>query len=186
MIKAVRVFYRDDKVVWTHSLEGTGEFPTTIEQDLSEIPDKPQLDDNGSAILDADENFIKLGGVPEDYGCIEVNDTVQAQAVVDAKRNENKVIDKKLIIGSKRIPAKPPLNHSAHIAKVIAINPTAVKPITVRREYAGFEYDYSCYVTEAIKTSFLEGKLNIGDLIRCEYFDEQQDWLITCKIYKNW
>lgn len=37
-MKALRIFYKDEQIIWTHGLEGSGEFPTTIQEDLTEHP----------------------------------------------------------------------------------------------------------------------------------------------------
>ena len=114
MIKAIRVFYRksDGKVIWSHQLvcpDGyDGKFPTTIEQNIEELPDKPQLDATGSVILDANENPFKLGGVPDDYACIEVTDQLTISAFVAS--DSNTVVNGKLVTGTPRpivIPEPP-------------------------------------------------------------------------------
>jgi len=73
-IKALRVFYRnsDSEVIWYHALEGPGVFPTTIDEDLAEIPDKIT-----TYVADADGKLtqpVKVGGVVTDHSALEVTD----------------------------------------------------------------------------------------------------------------
>ena len=102
--KALRVFYResDNQIVWTHELRGSGEFPTTLVDDLAEIPDKVI-----SMELDAEENIVsqvKLGGRIEDYACIEEQDPQKATNALLS--DSNRIVLGKLKIGDKRITSK--------------------------------------------------------------------------------
>ena len=110
--KAVRVFYRksDNQIAWTPlTTDPKGRTPApfaaTVEKDLAGIPDKPQLDANGSVILDANDNPIRLGGVPEDYACVEELDNQRASDALDSDKNQ--VVDGNLIIGAERIIPEP-------------------------------------------------------------------------------
>lgn len=97
--KAVRVFYRksDNQVIWTHELKvlkgSSGKFPTTIKDDLNEIP------------LKMPDGITPLGGVPDDYGCIEVTESTAAKGFLSS--DNNKVADGKLVIGTPRITPIP-------------------------------------------------------------------------------
>jgi hypothetical protein len=98
--KAVRVFYRkaNNQIVWYHELRGPGIFPTSVEEDLAEIPDKVT-----SVDLDAGGNVkteYKLGGIPEDYGCIEEQDAQKAKSYFES--DENAIVNGELVIGPPR------------------------------------------------------------------------------------
>lgn len=98
MGQALRIFYRksDERIVWSHetrSPEGVKVVcPSTIEEDLSDIPSK---------IPDGE---TPLGGMPSDYGCIEVK-----EANIDAffASDSNKVVKGKLKIGNLRPEPEP-------------------------------------------------------------------------------
>ena len=98
-VKAVRVFYQkaDNEIVWRHTLTGTGEFANTKEEDLAGIPDTMP---NGET---------PLGGVPEDYACIEVTDQTTISAFMAS--DSNTVVNGELITGTPRpivIPVESP------------------------------------------------------------------------------
>ena len=72
-----RIFYRksDKKQIWYHEVVGGGEFPTTIEEDLKELPNKVIsliLDDEGNIIEE-----VKIGGTPDDFYCEEVEEELE-------------------------------------------------------------------------------------------------------------
>ena len=115
-IKAVRVFYRklDSKIVWAHTLMEPGEFPTTIEQDLAELPNvviSQELDANLNVISET-----KLGGSSKDYACIEVTEKASDFLASDT----NTIVDGALVIGLPRvIPVPiPPRNLAAEIDEI--------------------------------------------------------------------
>lgn len=203
MIKAIRVFYRlsDGEVVWAFTLEAPEEkldpkFPTTIEQDLAELPDKPKLDAIGSVILDTDGNFIKLGGVSEDYACITETDPTRIAGFLAS--DSNRVVDGQLVIGEPRPPApEPPPPLSTHPARIDAVNPGAVKPATVTRIFLteggfttlwnGKEYQYDCYVTQNIVDEWQAGKIAVGDFVLIHYLEgDITKPILTHKIYHSW
>ncbi len=77
--KALRFFYDKvtRKIVWSHELREPGVFPTTIEEDLEEIPGKkpyPIVDTSGLIISNP-----SLGGSIEDYEWDETSD----MAIID-------------------------------------------------------------------------------------------------------
>lgn len=118
--KALRVFYRksNNQIVWTHELRGTGKFPTTITQDLAEIPDKiisRELDADGSVIGET-----RVGGVVQNYSCIEEQDSQRASNALLS--DNNKISNGKLIIGSKRVIVEhqPPRDLLAEIDELKA------------------------------------------------------------------
>lgn len=83
-MKALRIFYKESKSIWTHGLEGSGEFPTEIDEDLEELP-------SGTKCLTITEE-----------------DEITAFMASDA----NKIVDDRLIIGEPRpepteIPPEP-------------------------------------------------------------------------------
>lgn len=93
--KAIRVFYRkaDNEIVWYHELRGAGEFLTTIGEDLGEIPSKMP------------DGETPLGGIPEDYACVEESDTQRTDKFLAS--DDNKVVDGKLVIGTPRPVVEP-------------------------------------------------------------------------------
>jgi len=100
--KAVRIFYRksDNQIVWTHTVvdfmgRTPAFFPTTIEEDLAKIPDKPKLNSDGSII-----EGTRLGGVVEEYDYVQEDDSQRAQDALDS--DENRIVNKRLIVGRKR------------------------------------------------------------------------------------
>ena len=94
MGRALRIFYQksNNQIVWQHetrSPEGKPAIsPTTIEEDLANIPDK-----------------MPDGKTPLDYGYIEVG-----EADIDAyfASDNNRVIDNKLAVGTPRIEVEEP------------------------------------------------------------------------------
>lgn len=95
---ALRVFYRksDNQIVWYHETRSPGETPaicpTTIEDDLVDIPGKKP------------DGELPLGGNSSDNGCVEVK-----EADIDSyfASDTNKVVDGKLKIGKPRPKPKP-------------------------------------------------------------------------------
>lgn len=166
MIKAVRVFYgrADNQIVWTHTLESpggySGIFPTTIEQDLAEIPDKTP------------DGETPLGRAIEDYACIEETDTERATAFLGS--GDNSIVNGKLIIGELRPPIRlePPL--STHLAILTGIYPQRDKPATVARTWNGEEYTYDCYITENIKDQYQQGDIAIDDTVLVEFLEGER------------
>lgn len=97
-MRNLRVFYRksDNELVWyheTHSPEGVKAVcPSTIEQDLADLPNKMPDGEN------------PLGGSSSDYGSIEVKEAdIDAYLASDA----NKVVAGKLLIGEPRPEPEP-------------------------------------------------------------------------------
>ncbi len=98
-VTAVRIFYRkqNGQSVWTHELQGGGEFPVSVESDLAEVPGR------------------EGNGTVEDYGCYEVTDPIMAMAVLES--DNNRIVDGELIIGPRRPqpPQRTPRNLAAEI-----------------------------------------------------------------------
>ena len=116
MGRALRIFYQksNNQIVWQHetrSPEGkTAISPTTIEEDLANIPDKMP------------DGETPLGETLRDYGYIEVG-----EADIDAyfASDNNRVIDNKLAVGTPRIeveepPLEPPRDVLAEIDELKA------------------------------------------------------------------
>lgn len=93
--KAVRGFFRksDGKQVWYHELRGSGSFPTPITEDLTELPNKMP------------DGEIPLGGVPEDYVCIEETNLDRIAKLFAS--DGNTIVDSKLVIGVPRVLPEP-------------------------------------------------------------------------------
>ncbi len=106
MTEAVRVFYRksDGKQVWTHQVIDFADrippvFPNSIQNDLDKLPDQVLTlltDATGKIIGD-----VKVGGMREDYTCIEEFDEVKVKQILGS--DENTVVDKKIVIGKARL-----------------------------------------------------------------------------------
>ncbi len=93
-MEELRIFYKDNQIIWTYGLEGNGVFPTTIEEDLQELP--------------------------EGTACI----TLTEQAEIDAfmASDDNTILDGALIIGEPRDeppPPDPPRDLAAEIDAII-------------------------------------------------------------------
>lgn len=135
--KAVRIFYRksDNQIVWHHELRGTGEFPTTIDNDLAEIPSK------------IPDGIMPLGGIAEDYGCIEEQDSQKACDFLNS--DESKIVDERLVIGPKRVvPAI--YRYEAFTKKVI--HPKREAPIYVGYEVLEFDQKLTPMEISELKT----------------------------------
>jgi len=81
------------------------------------------------------------------------------------------------------IPPEPPL--STHLAKVVAINPSAVKPATVTRTWEGKEYTYDCFVSESVKDQWQAGDIAVGDFVLV-HFGDIGEQIVTGKVFKSW
>lgn len=171
--KAVRAFYRkaDNEIVWTHELKGTGEFPLLIEDNLSEIPNKMP------------DGEMPLGGVPEDYACIEETDPQRASDFLAS--DDNKVVDGKLVIGAPRpeIPPEPP--HSTHISIIEAIDPTKARPVRIKRTWEGKDYFYDCFASQSVKDQYVAGDVKVGDYV-VAFWSDIGEQIVTAKVYKSW
>lgn len=114
---AIRVFYRksDNQIVWTHELRSPegylGQFPTTVEQDLAEIPDKMP------------DEITPLGGMPEDYACIPVEDTQVIEEFFAS--DDNTIVNAHLITGAPRPPPEPDPD-TIRAAEILATSPSAI------------------------------------------------------------
>lgn len=81
------------------------------------------------------------------------------------------------------IPPEPPC--STYISILEAVDATKARPATVRRRWEGKDYYYKCFVTQAVKDEFVEGKINIGDYLLV-HFDEIGEQIVTAKVFKSW
>ena len=174
MIKAIRVFYNKSTtaVVWSHTLEGIGSFPTTIDQDLIKIPDKKP------------DGKTPLGGVVEDYGGIEVIDPVLIDGFL--KSDVNTVVNGELIIGAERVSPLPVPPKSVHISVLVAVNPTKAKPVRIKRTWHGNEYFYDCFATQTVKDEFIAGKIIIGDYVIVLFDEDTREQVVQAKVWKSW
>jgi len=68
-----------------------------------------------------------------------------------------------------------------------AVNVSAVKPATVRRNWEGVDYMLDCYITQHVRDEWLAGHIAIGDYVLVEYLDQNPDKAgIIAKIVKTW
>tara|TARA_Y100000310_G_scaffold325090_1_gene388047 strand:- start:2034 stop:2345 length:312 start_codon:yes stop_codon:yes gene_type:complete len=101
-MKSIRIFYNKQTgdVVWTHALEGTGDYPTTESADLSEIPKKPKrshIDEAGVVVIDE-----VIGGAKSDYNAVEITD---GDAIAAAMSGLTRSIQgSELIVGGSSYP----------------------------------------------------------------------------------
>lgn len=84
------------------------------------------------------------------------------------------------------------LPRSQHIAKLVDIDPSAVRPATVVRKFLGETYQVKCLVSQSAKVMYLEGMLNIGDYVVVSFIDEIPDSreyniaVIVDKVWESW
>lgn len=64
------------------------------------------------------------------------------------------------------------LPHSQHIAKLVDVDPTAVRPATVIRRYLGRNYTVDCLVSQSVKDMYARGDLQVGDYVIVSFIDE--------------
>ena len=68
-----------------------------------------------------------------------------------------------------------------------AVNASAVKPATVRRNWEGTDYVFDCYITQHVKDEYLAGNIAIGDYVFVEYLERDPDKAgVVAKIVKTW
>jgi len=99
-MKALRVFYKksDSKIVWNSSLEGTGVFPYSIEEELKNLP-------NTKIAVTLTSEGTPLGGEPDDYACIEISDEAIMASFMAS--DTNTVENGKLVTGTARPTPEP-------------------------------------------------------------------------------
>lgn len=100
MITKLRVFYRksDSQTAWVSTLDGAGEFPRSIEEELESLPDTKIID--SFDLPTGQEVFHLLGGKSDDYSCIEVNDQPTISAFMAS--DSDAVVKGKLVTGAPR------------------------------------------------------------------------------------
>lgn len=68
-----------------------------------------------------------------------------------------------------------------------AVNASAVKPATVRRNWEGTDYVFDCYITQHVKDEYLAGNIAIGDYVFVEYLERDPEKAgVVAKIVKTW
>ncbi len=106
MTTTLRAFYRksDSKIVWTSSLEGTGKFPRTVQEELTALPDIK---------IGATRTSVgtSLGGVPENFLCLEVTDALIIVAFIAS--DTNTIVGGELVVGMPRPLSPPPPDYKA-------------------------------------------------------------------------
>ena len=162
-MKEVRIYYdTDGNIIYRIGLEGEGDFPKTIEQELAELPE-------GTAIL-----------------------TVTDPIIIEAYYHKvnNTVIDGKLVLGDDPPPPPPiPPPLCVRLVKLISVTAGAVRPakvvVYVGMKSSGFQYD--CYVSETVFTEYAAGHIVIGDFLLVEFVDDRADMgCVFAKVHKTW
>jgi hypothetical protein len=75
--------------------------------------------------------------------------------------------------------------HSMHVARLVAINPTAARPAMIERNWEGDVYSYNCLITQDIRNQYAAGQIQAGDFVLA-HFDDIDQVIITHKIFKSW
>lgn len=76
---------------------------------------------------------------------------------------------------------------SQHLSLIKEIDVQAARPVTVVRKAFGKLFDISCVITEDIKTQYLAGKIDVGDIVIVTYCEERaEDAIVTSKVFKSW
>ena len=84
------------------------------------------------------------------------------------------------------------LPHSQHIGKLIGVNVSLAKPLTIRRWYLGNTYDEQCLASQSIVDMWIADTLNINDWVIVSYIDEIPGTeevnlaIVVDKVYKSW
>lgn len=84
------------------------------------------------------------------------------------------------------------LPRSQHIAKLVDIDTSAVRPATVVRKFLGETYEVKCLVSQSAKDMYLAGTLTIGDYVVVSFIDEIPDSrefniaIIVDKVWASW
>ncbi len=164
MTKGLWVIYRksDSEIAWTYLTNDYKDripvpFPVTMEDYMLGIPDKKP------------DGETPLGGIPEDYASIEVNDQ-SIIAAFEASTN-NQVVNGELVTGEPTPPPIPQPPSSTHRAELISVDIQAEKKATVKRIWEERKYLYDCFITENIKDQWAQGDISIGDMMLVEFMD---------------
>lgn len=81
---------------------------------------------------------------------------------------------------------------SQHIAKLVAIDPGALRPATVTRKFLGETYQVSCLVSQTAVELYQAGKLQVGDFVIVVFIDEIPDTqeynlaIVVDKVWRSW
>lgn len=181
-MKILRIFYNKvaNQIVWHHEIispEGKPAIsPTTIEQDIAEIPSK--CPDGATSLA--------LGGVPGDYACIELLNTASVEQYHNALNVS--IVNGELVMTGEKPPPEPVIPEpplSTHISILQAVNPTKTRPAKVKRTWQGIDYFYDCLVTQTVKDEYVAGKIKIGDYVLV-HFDDIGEQVVTGKVFKSW
>lgn len=84
------------------------------------------------------------------------------------------------------------LPHSQHIGRLINVNVSLAKPLTVRRWYLGNTYDEQCLAAQSVVAMWIDDTLNINDWVIVSYIDEIPDTeelnlsIVVDKVYNSW
>ena len=79
------------------------------------------------------------------------------------------------------------LTPTAHIAKVVSLDPQADRPLTVARPWEDHQVPIPCYVTQDLVDAFQAGTLSIGDFVFVVFADNDLDKPVaTQRLYPTW
>lgn len=84
------------------------------------------------------------------------------------------------------------LPHSQHIGKIIAIDPSIARPITIERQFHGTNYNVRCFVSQSVVDMYVSGDINAGDYVIVSFIDESPNnteynvAIVVDKVYRSW
>uniref|UniRef100_A0A6M3K1A6 Uncharacterized protein n=1 Tax=viral metagenome TaxID=1070528 RepID=A0A6M3K1A6_9ZZZZ len=161
-MKSLRIYYDTlGNIIYHIGLEGEGDFPKTIEQELA--------------------------GLPEGTACLTITDLVIIESYYH--KTNNTVVDGELVLGDDLpVPPPQPPPLCTRMAKLISVT-TGERPARVEvymnKIPTGFEYD--CYVSETVLTEYTAGRIVVGDFLLVEFVDDRPDMgCVFAKAHKTW
>lgn len=130
-----------------------------------------------NALLETTENPEVRKVIQDTTAEEDVNLTAVALQVRDPLQEE---IDSLSQLGPE---LEPPV--STYSASIEAIDPSKVRPVSVKRMWRNKAYHYDCFVTETVKDQYLAGKIAVGDYVLVHY-DDMGEQVVVAKIFKSW
>jgi len=79
--------------------------------------------------------------------------------------------------------SSPP--RSTHVSVLTAVNPSNVRPATIKRTWNGQDYFFDCFVTQTVADEYVSGKIKLGDYVLV-HFDDIGEQCVTAKVFKSW
>ena len=161
-MNALRIYYDTlGTIIYHIGLEGDGDFPKTIEQELSELP--------------------------EGTDCLAITDPIVIESYYH--KINNSIVNGELVLGDDPPPPlpKPPLL-CIRMGKLLAVN-SGVRPahieVYLNLSPTGFEYD--CYISETVFNEYTAGRIHVGDFLLVEFVDDCVDMgCVFAKVHQTW